>query len=110
MRIPYSQGYGEVSYTLKGGAYASFGETYFGHNNSLNEPAFGIAHATLRAPVGQYWSLQLSGDNIFRAYPGFLPIYGGGVPIPLVGGGSAATVGNVLGPPTYSLILSTRVR
>ncbi len=110
MRIPYSQGYAEISYTLKGGAYASFGETYFGNNNSLNEPAFLIAHATLRAPVAEHWFLQLSGDNIFSAYPGFLPIYGGGVPIPLVGGGSAATVGNVLGPPTYSLILSTRFR
>ncbi|HEY8298290.1 MAG TPA: TonB-dependent receptor [Candidatus Baltobacteraceae bacterium] len=108
MRIPYSQGNAEFSYTFKSGAYASFGETYFGHNNSLNEPAFGIAYATLRAPVGEHLSLQLSGDNIFNAYPGFLPIYGGGVPIPLVGGSSAATVGNVLGPPTYRLILSTR--
>ncbi len=109
MRIPYAQGNAEFSYTLRNGAYASIGETYYGHNNSLNEPAFGIAYATLRYPVAPHLTLQLSGDNMFNAYPGILPIYGGGVPIPLYGGGSAATVGNVLGPATYRLILSTKL-
>ncbi len=109
MRIPYAQGNAEFSYTLRNGAYASIGETYYGHNNSLNEPAFGIAYATLRYPVAPRLTLQLSGDNIFNAYTGILPIYGGGVPIPLYGGGSAATVGNVLGPATYRLVLSTRL-
>ncbi len=109
MRIPYAQGDAEFSYTLRNGAYAMIGETYYGHNNSLNEPAFGIGYATLRYPLSQSLSLQLSGDNIFNAYPGYLPIYGGGVPIPLFGGQSAATVGNVLGPATYRLMLSTRL-
>lgn len=109
MRIPYSQGNAEVSYTLRNGAYASFGDTYYGFNNSLNEPAFGIAYATLRYPIGRRLTLQLSGDNIFNAYPGFLPVYGGGVPIPLIGNQTAATVGNVLGPATYRLIFTAKL-
>ena len=109
MRIPYSQGNAEFSYTFKNGAYASFGDTYYGFNNSLNRPAFGIAYATLRYPLSDRLSLQLSGDNILNVYPGFLPIYGEGRPIPLVGGQSAATAGNVLGPATYRLVLTTKL-
>jgi len=109
MRIPYSQGNAEVSYTFKNGAYAALGDTYYGFNNSLNERAFGIAYATFRYPIGPHVALQLSGDNIFNAYSGILPIYGGGVPIPLYGGQTAATTGNVLGPSTWRLILSTRL-
>jgi len=108
MRIPYSQGNAEFSYTFSNGAYASLGETYYGHNNSLNEPAFGIGYATVRYPINDTLALQISGDNIFNAYPGYLPINGGGVAIPLYGGGTAATTGNVLGPATWRLMLMTR--
>ena len=109
MRIPYSQGNAEVSYTFKNSAFASLGETYYGNNNSFNEPAFGIGYATLRYPVGPTLALQVSGDNIFNAYPGILPIYGGGVPIELYGGQTAATVANVLGPATWTLVLSAKL-
>jgi outer membrane receptor protein involved in Fe transport len=109
MRIPYSQADGELSYTFRNGAYLLFGDTYYGKNNSLNEPPFGIAYATIRYPVSQHVALQLSGDNIFNAYPGFLPVYGGGVPIPLADGNTAATTGNVLGPATYRFVLITKL-
>jgi outer membrane receptor protein involved in Fe transport len=109
MRIPYSQANGELSYTFKNGAYLSLGDTYFGSNNSLNEPPFGIAYATVRYPIAKTLALQLSGDNIFNAYPGFLPIYGGGVPIQLIGNPPGATTGNVLGPATWRLVLSTKL-
>lgn len=109
MRIPYSQGNAEINYTLRNGAYASFGETYYGFNNSLGEPAFGIGYATLRYPLNNHMALQLSGDNIFNAYPGIMPIYGGGVALPLADGSTAATIGNVLGPATYRLSLITRL-
>lgn len=107
MRIPYSEGNAQLWYTFKNGAYAMFGETYYGYNNSLNEPAFGIGYATLRYPLNPRLSLQVSGDNVFNAYPGYLPIYGGGVAIPLYGNQTAATVGNVLGPATYRFVLSS---
>lgn len=108
MRIPYSQANGEISYAFPNGALASLGETYYGTNNSLNRPPFGIAYATVRYPIAKTLSLQLSGDNIFNAYPGFLPLLGGGNVIPLVGQLPGATTGNVLGPATWRLVLSTR--
>jgi outer membrane receptor protein involved in Fe transport len=109
MRIPYSQANAEISYRFLNGAYAAFGDTYYGNNNSLNEPAFGIAYATLRYPVSKTLALQLSGDNLFSAYPGILPIYGGGRPISLANGLTAATTGNVLGPATFRLVLSAKL-
>jgi hypothetical protein len=108
MRIPYSQGNAEISYTTPSQIYASFGETYYGNNNSLNRPAFFIGYASLRVPVSKTLALQLSGDNIFNTYPGILPVFGAGVPITIASGGSAATNGNVLGPATWRLVLSTR--
>lgn len=54
-------------------------------------------------------SLRLSLNNLFNAYSGILPIYGGGVAIPLANGGTGATTGNALGPSTYSLTLITNL-
>jgi outer membrane receptor protein involved in Fe transport len=108
MRIPYAQGNAEISYTFPNQMYASIGETFYGKNNSLNEPAFGIGYATLRFPVSKTLAFEISGDNIFNAYPGVLPVYGAGVPIDLANGGIAATNGNVLGPATWRFVIMTR--
>ncbi|MFN2448527.1 MAG: TonB-dependent receptor domain-containing protein [Candidatus Baltobacteraceae bacterium] len=109
MRIPYAQGNGEISYTFRNKAYAEFGATYYGNNNSLNEPPFFIGYATLRYPLSNAIALQVSGDNIFNRYPGYLPVLGAGVPIGLANGQTGATTGNVLGPSTWRLVLSTRL-
>lgn len=108
MRIPYSQGNLEVNYTFPNQTYVSFGETFYGKNNSLNEPPFGIGYATLRVPISKTLAFQISGDNIFNAYSGILPVYGAGVPIDLANGGIAATNGNVLGPSTWRFMITTR--
>jgi outer membrane receptor protein involved in Fe transport len=114
MRIPYAQGNAELNYTFPGGEYVALGETYYGKNNSLNEPPFGIGYATLRFPISRTLAFQVSGDNIFNAYPGIMPVYGAGVPIDLAGGCAAgtsctaATNGNVLGPATWRFVLMTR--
>ncbi|MBV8374348.1 MAG: TonB-dependent receptor, partial [Candidatus Eremiobacteraeota bacterium] len=105
-RIPYAQGNAAVSYAFRNGAYALFGMTYYGNNNSLGEPPFGIGYVTLRYPFTPTVSFQVSGNNIFNAWPGVIPIYGGGVSIPLAGGGTAATLGNVLGPANYSFVIT----
>lgn len=109
MRIPYSQGNAEFFYTFPNRAYVSFGDTYYGNNNSLNRPAFGIAYATIRYPIARHLALQISGDNILNAYPGLLPVLGAGVPIPLANRWTGATTGNVLGPATYRLVLTTQL-
>jgi outer membrane receptor protein involved in Fe transport len=109
MRIPYSQANLDLTYTFPNRVFLEFGDTYYGNNNSLNEPAFGIAYGTVRIPISRVLAVQVSGDNLFNAYPGFLPTYGTGVPIPLANHWTGATVGNVLGPATYRFMLMTRL-
>jgi outer membrane receptor protein involved in Fe transport len=108
MRIPYAQGNAEISYRFPSQMYLALGETFYGKNNSLNEPPFGIGYATVRVPISRSLAFQVSGDNIFNAYPGILPVYGAGVPIDLANGTTAATNGNVLGPATWRFMITTR--
>jgi outer membrane receptor protein involved in Fe transport len=67
--IPYSQGFGEIHYRTAKGAYVSFGETYYGPNNSLFLPAFLIANANGSLPLGGHGlSLSVNIDNLFNTY------------------------------------------
>jgi outer membrane receptor protein involved in Fe transport len=108
MRIPYAQGNAEINYTFPNQMFVSIGETYYGKNNSLDEPPFGIGYATVRVPISRSLAIQVSGDNIFNAYPGYMAVYGTGVPIDLANGGTAATNGNQLGPATWRFMIMTR--
>lgn len=103
--VPYLQGYAEVNWQNAAGWYASYGVTLFGKNNSYNEPPFTVARVTLRAPVTKSLSLQVSGYNIFNEYNGFFPIVAGGVGIPLANGGVVPSLGNVVGPQTWTVQL-----
>lgn len=117
--IPYLQGNLELSYTFKNNAQVLFGDTLYGKNNSLNEPPFGLAYASLRYPLSRSLSVQISGDNIFAAYPGLFPIVGNGVPVPIAGLPSylnpgvaplqAATTAGVLGPANWRFILTKNI-
>ena len=107
--VPYLQGNAEVSYHLRNGAFALFGETLYGKNNSFNRPPFDVAYASINYPVAPGVALQLSGSNLFNAYNGFFPVYGGGVTVPLANGLQAGTIGNVLGPPRYLLLLTKSI-
>jgi hypothetical protein len=113
--IPYLNGNAEISYRFGNGAYASFGGTVYGKNNSLFEQPFTIAYLTARYPLNENVSLQISGDNIFNTLSGLFPIQGGGVPISLAGvpAGSpagtpavGASYGNVLGPATWRFVIT----
>jgi TonB dependent receptor/Carboxypeptidase regulatory-like domain/TonB-dependent Receptor Plug Domain len=99
--VPYLQGNAELSYRLPNGAFALFGETLFGKNNSLNRPPFSIAYMSVNYPIGRDLAVQVSGYNIFNTYSGLFPVYGGGVTVPLSNGQVAGTIGNVLGPARY---------
>jgi len=103
--VPYLQGSAQINYHLANGAFALFGETLLGKNNSFNRPPFGIAFASINYPINKDISVQASGTNIFNAYSGLFPVYGGGVTVPLVNGLQAGTIGNVLGPARYSFQL-----
>ncbi len=103
--MPYATGYAEVNDTTRRGLYASFGETYFGNNDSYDEPAFFVAHATLRIPLTKNLSVQASGDNLFNAYgQSYYNLYGG-VPIPLANGYLGPTSAANYGPATVHVLL-----
>lgn len=113
--IPYFQGNASVAYYWANGLYAELGTTLYGKNNSFNEAPFSISYATLRIPLSDTLSLQVSGDNIFNSLNGYFPILGGGVDAPLAASpvlngvklpALAATNANVLGPATYRFELT----
>jgi hypothetical protein len=103
--VPYLQGSAQINYHLNNGAFALFGETLLGKNNSFNRPPFGIAFASINYPINSTISIQASGTNIFNTYSGVFPVWGGGVTVPLVNGLQAGTNGNVLGPARYTFQL-----
>jgi hypothetical protein len=107
--IPYLQGDGNVNYTFKNGAFVMLGETLYGKNNGYNLPPFGIGYATIRYPVTKTISIQVSGDNIFNAWTSLFPTVGGGIAYPLANGTLGATIGNTVGPATYSFQLTKTI-
>jgi outer membrane receptor protein involved in Fe transport len=107
--IPYSQGYGEVRVRTRHGDLLSFGETYYGTNNSLNVPAFFVANATARAVVAKGSFVQFSVDNLFNALGGSLPTEYVGNQQPLVNGLSYASNANVIGPRVVRFSFTTNI-
>jgi hypothetical protein len=104
--IPYLQGNAQVNWTSTGGIYAKLGEALYGKNNGYNLLPFGIGYATIRVPLTKTISFQVSGDNIFNAWTGLCLIVGGGIAYPLANGTLGATIGNTVGPATYSFQLT----
>lgn len=111
-RVPYSQGYGELNYRKKKW-YGNLDVTYYGPNNTFNNPAFGVVSGTLRYQINKGGSLQFSGYNITQAYSTPYYDFFGGVPVPLVNGSHGATAANLgttesgnIGPATYRLIFT----
>ena len=104
--VPYAQGFGELNYRTLNGWYANVNGTYYGKNNSLNEPPFIVVGASLRVPIIQDLSFQVSGDNLTNMYSNVWGAFGAGVPIPLANGQFAATQANVLYPRTIRFLLT----
>jgi outer membrane receptor protein involved in Fe transport len=103
-RIPYSMGYGELNYRTRS-AYYLLGVTYFGPNNTYNQPAFGVVNASARWQLAKHTSLALTGYNLTGAYNDRFFTLFGGVPVPLVNGALGATAGINVGPANFHLIL-----
>jgi len=108
--IPYSQGYGEINYRGENGYFYSLGTTYYGPNNSYNEPAFFVWNATARWPLNQRGAyFQISVDNLLGAYSNNAIYQFGGVPNPLVNGKLGLTNGNVVGPGVVRMFVHYQV-
>jgi len=52
-RVPYALGYGELNWTGHYGQYYNLGLTYFGNNNSFNEPPFAVDGDPVRRQLDQ---------------------------------------------------------
>jgi len=108
-RIPYSQGYAELNFRTRRGALLLAGYTYFGSNNSFNQPAFGVLSASVRLPLSAQSWVQLSGDNLTNVYSQPYAALLAGVPVPLINGKLGVVAGSNYGPPTLQLTLHQAV-
>lgn len=106
--LPYAQGFGDLNWRTLSGWYGSVNMTYYGNNNSLNQHAFTVLAATLRAPLGNNLSFQVSGDNLTNQYTGIWPVFGGGLFTPLATGQFAATQANLLPSRTFRFLLTKK--
>jgi hypothetical protein len=91
--IPYSGGYGEVSYRFGRNSLVRFGAQYYGKYNTFFEPPFFVLSASARYGFTPHLGLQISVDNLGNMYT--LPYQGSGEPayanlpsVPLYGGGT----------------------
>ncbi|HEY1654600.1 MAG TPA: TonB-dependent receptor [Candidatus Tumulicola sp.] len=100
VRVPYSQGYAELSYKWPRGSRASVGALYLGSNNAYGRTAFATLNANLEISVGDRGKLQFSIENLTDALDARLPIAFAGVGVPLADGEAGRTNANVLAPRT----------
>ena len=119
-RVPYASAYGELSWAGHYGQYYNLGLTFFGNNNSYNEPPFAVLSANVRYKLNDRGThLQLSSDNLTGAYANPYAGFFNGIPLPLIKGATqtslttgapvpislAATAAGNYGPMSFRLIL-----
>lgn len=73
LRVPYAQGYSEISYKWPRGSRASLGMLYYGANNPYARPAFAQLNANLELSLNDYCKLQFSVQNLGNVYADRLP-------------------------------------
>ncbi len=74
-RIPYAQGYTEISYKWPRGSRASIGALYVGSNNAYDAPAFATLNSNLELSLGGRAKLQFSAQNLTDALANRVPLY-----------------------------------
>jgi hypothetical protein len=104
LRVPYAQGYSEISYKWPRGSRLSLGALYYGSNNPYARQAFAELNSNLELSVGSLSKFQLSVENLTNAYSDSLPLGYTGIPVALAGGASAAVNAGVLVPRTIRIM------
>jgi hypothetical protein len=80
--IPYLKGYGQITYTSKGGTFVELGVDYEGKNNAYYQPPFAFADMTVRQPFAKIFEAQLAVQNLFNNNSfDYLPAPNLGVPV-----------------------------
>jgi hypothetical protein len=105
IRVPYSQGYAEVSYKWPRGSRLSLGMLYEGSNNAYSRPAFETFNSNLELSLGSKAKLQLSVENLFDALDTRLPLAYQGIGVPLANGEVGLTNANALVPRTIRVMV-----
>lgn len=103
-RVPYAQGYGEISYKWPRGSRLSLGALYYGSNNPFYEPAFAELNSNLELSVGALSKFQISVENLTNAFGGTLPAGYAGIPVRLADGSYAPANAGVLQPRTFRIM------
>jgi TonB dependent receptor len=103
-RVPYAQGYTEISYKWPRGSRLSVGALYYGANNPYARPAFATLNSNLELSVGALSKFQLSVENLTNAYGGSLPLGYAGTPIALANGTTAPVNAGILTPFTVRVL------
>lgn len=80
--IPYLKAYGQLTYSGRGGTFASLGVNYEGKNNPFYQAPFAQLDLTVRRPITETLEFQTSVENLLNtnAYQG-LPMPNVGTPI-----------------------------
>ena len=94
--IPYSQAYAEIRYRTPRGGLLSFGDSYYGNNNSLFVPAFWIANANAILPLSHGFTLNVNMDNAFNTLSNPTITEYGGITQPYIPGAMANINGSVV--------------
>jgi hypothetical protein len=105
IRVPYAQGYGEISYKWPRGSRLSLGMLYEGSNNAYAQPAFVTFNSNLELSLGPKAKFQISVENLFNAMDNRLPLAYAGMAVPLANGGLGLTNANSLVPRTVRVML-----
>lgn len=104
VRVPYAQGYGEISYKWPRGSRLSLGALYMGANNPYARPAFMELNSNLELSAGNLSKFQISVENLTNTYGDALPVAFAGQPISLANGAEAPMLGGVLEPRTIRIM------
>jgi outer membrane receptor protein involved in Fe transport len=80
--VPYLKGYGQLTYTWKGGTFAALGADYEGKNNAFYQPPFAVLDLSARHPIAKNVDLQFAVQNLLNNSTGQnLPAPNLGVPV-----------------------------
>lgn len=104
LRVPYAQGYGEISYKWPRGSRLSLGALFLGANNPYARPAFVQLNSNLELSLGAWSKLQITVQNLSNIYPDGLPVGYAGIGVPLQTGAVAPVNAGVIGPRTIRLM------
>lgn len=109
LRVPYAQGYAEISYKWPRGSRLSLGALYYGANNPFVRPAFLQFNSNLELSLGNESKFQLSVQNLTNVNSAALPVFSNGIGIPLAQGAAFPALANVVGPRTIRFIFRQSV-